>query len=245
MNFAEKLVLVTGASRGIGASIAKEFVKYNAQVVGTATTEQGAAAIAQMLGERGHGLVLNVCQQESVDQLLNRIESLYNKVPDILVNNAGIARDNLVLRMKEEEWDSVIDTNLTGAYRLIRACVKGMVKGRWGRVISIGSVVGSRGNPGQINYAAAKAGLVGMTKALALELGSRGITANVVAPGFIETEMTANLKPEQVEQLVKNLPISRLGKPQDIAQAVLFLASEWASYITGETLHVNGGMYMG
>lgn len=244
MSFAGKIVLVTGASRGIGAAIAREFVKNEATVIGTATSENGAATLNEELKGHGFGYRLDVRSEESVAQLMGKIQESCGRLPDILINNAGITRDNLVLRMKQEEWDEVLETNLTGSYRLIRACIKSMVKARWGRVITIGSVVGSRGNPGQINYAAAKAGLVGMTKALALELGSRGITANVVAPGFVETEMTAQLKPEQVEQLVGSLPIQRLAQPQDIAAAVRFLASDEASYITGETLHVNGGMYM-
>jgi 3-oxoacyl-[acyl-carrier protein] reductase len=244
MSFSGKIVLVTGASRGIGAAIADEFIKNNATVIGTATTEKGVAAINERFKDHGFGHILDVRSAESVDQLMNKIMETCGKHPDILINNAGITRDNLILRMKQEEWDDVLNTNLSGAYRLIRACIKSMVKARWGRIVTIGSVIGSRGNAGQMNYAAAKAGLVGMTKALALELGSRGITANVVAPGFVETEMTATLKPEQVEQLIGQLPIPRLAKPHDIAVAVRFLASDEASYITGETLHVNGGMYM-
>lgn len=245
MSFKGKLVLVTGASRGIGAAIAADFMKHDALVVGTATTVEGAAKITEALQGKGHGFVLNVCEQNSVETLMEQIQQASGKHPDILINNAGIARDNLVLRMKEEEWDDVIRTNLTGAYHLMRACVKSMVKARWGRIISIGSVVGSRGNAGQVNYAAAKAGIVGMTKSVALELGSRGITANVVAPGFVETEMTAQLKTDYVAQFVSQLPIPRMAKPEEIAATVRFLASEEASYITGETLHINGGMYMG
>jgi len=244
MSFAGKLVLVTGASRGIGAAIAAEFMKQGAVVVGTATTEDGAAKIKQALQGKGHGFVLNVCEEGSVEALMESIQQACGKHPEILINNAGITRDNLFLRMKEEEWDMVIRTNLTGAYRLMRACIKSMVKARWGRIISIGSVVGSRGNPGQVNYAAAKAGLIGMTKSIAIELGSRGITANVIAPGFVETEMTAQLKAEYIEQFVSQLPIPRMAKPEEIAAAVRFLASDEASYITGETLHINGGMYM-
>lgn len=244
MNFEGKLVLVTGASRGIGAAIAQAFKEKNAFVVGTATTEEGAAKISTILQEQGCGMPLDVCAEGAVDHLMQAIEQRCGKLPDILVNNAGIARDNLILRMKEEEWDAVLRTNLTGVYRLIRASVKSMVKARWGRIITIGSVVGSRGNPGQANYAAAKAGVIGMTKSIAMELGSRNITANVVAPGFVETEMTAHLKPEFAEQLIAQLPIPRMAKPEEIASAVRFLASEEASYITGETLHVNGGMYM-
>jgi 3-oxoacyl-[acyl-carrier protein] reductase len=246
MSIAGKVALVTGASRGIGKAIALELVQKGAIVIGTATTESGAEAITAYLkeaGSTGRGLALNVADGASVDAVLAQINAEFG-APLILVNNAGITRDNLMLRMKQDEWDDIISTNLTSIFRVTKACLKGMTKERWGRVISISSVVGSMGNPGQANYAAAKAGLEGFSRALAKEIGSRNITVNSVAPGFIETDMTHALPEEQRKKLLENVAIPRLGKPEDIAHAVGFLAGEEAAYITGVTLHVNGGMYM-
>ncbi len=241
-----EVALVTGASRGIGHAIAHTLAKQGAQVIGTATTDEGAQAITQRFTEaglQGRGKVLNVGDQASVDALLKDIEALEG-TPSILINNAGITRDNLLMRMKSEEWDDVININLGSLFRLSKAVVRGMMKARKGRIVTIASVVGVMGNAGQTNYAAAKAGIIGFSKSLAREVGSRGITVNVVAPGFIATDMTAQLGEEQRERLVQQVPVGRLGSVDDIAQAVLFLASPRASYITGETLHVNGGMYM-
>ena len=241
-----EIALVTGASRGIGQAIAHTLAKQGAKVIGTATTEQGAQAITQhfaQTGLQGRGMVLNVGDQASVDALLKDVEA-NEGAPTILVNNAGITRDNLLMRMKNEEWDDVININLGSLFRLSKAVVRGMMKARKGRILTIASVVGVMGNAGQTNYAAAKAGIIGFSKSLAREVGSRGITVNVVAPGFIATDMTAQLGDEQKERLVQQVPVGRLGNVDDIAQAVLFLASPHASYITGETLHVNGGMYM-
>jgi 3-oxoacyl-[acyl-carrier protein] reductase len=246
MSIAGKVALVTGASRGIGKAIALELVQKGAVVIGTATTESGAEAITAYLkeaGSTGRGLALNVADGASVDAVMAQINAEFG-APLILVNNAGITRDNLMLRMKQDEWDDIISTNLTSIFRVTKACLKGMTKERWGRVISISSVVGSMGNPGQANYAAAKAGLEGFSRALAKEIGSRNITVNSVAPGFIETDMTHALPEEQRKKLLENVAIPRLGKPEDIAHAVGFLAGEEAAYITGVTLHVNGGMYM-
>lgn len=242
----QDIALVTGASRGIGRAIAQALAARGATVVGTATSESGARAITQWLsdaGLKGRGLVLNVAQQESVDALLKDIEAKEG-APSILVNNAGITRDNLLLRMKGEEWDEIMNTNLASVFRLSKAVLRGMMKLRRGRIINIASVVGVMGNAGQTNYAAAKAGIIGFSKSLAREVGSRNITVNVVAPGFIATDMTAQLAAEQQQQLIAQVPLGRLGAPEDIASAVAFLASPQASYITGETLHVNGGMYM-
>jgi len=240
------IALVTGASRGIGRAIALSLADAGAAVAGTATTESGAAAIKAVLNEgdrRGLGLVLNVTDQASVDSALARVaESL--GAPTILVNNAGITRDNLLLRMKDAEWDEIIDTNLSSVYRLSKACLRAMTKARTGRIINVTSVVGVSGNAGQTNYAAAKAGIVGFTKSLAREVGSRGITVNCVAPGFIDTDMTRALAESQREQLLAGIPLGRLGWPEEIAAAVVFLASPLAGYISGETIHVNGGMYM-
>ena len=243
---AQDVALVTGASRGIGRAIALELGRRGATVIGTATSETGAHAITQTLQEagiKGRGLVLNVATQESVDAALAQIEQ-QEGVPSILVNNAGITRDNLLLRMKPEEWDEIMNTNLGSVYRMSKAVLRGMMKARRGRIVSIASIVGVMGNAGQTNYAAAKAGIIGFTKSLAREVGSRGVTANVVAPGFIATDMTAQLPAEQQQQLVKQVSVGRLGSVEDIAHAVAFLASPQAGYITGETLHVNGGMYM-
>lgn len=246
INFEGKITLVTGASRGIGRAIAETLGKAGATVIGTATSEKGAAAISQYFKEsgiNGIGKMLNVTDTDSIDSILKEITTEFGAIT-ILVNNAGITRDNLMLRMKEDEWSDIMATNLTSVYRLSKACLKGMMKARQGRIISISSVVGATGNAGQANYAAAKAGVVGFSKSLAQEIGSRGITVNVVAPGFIDTDMTKELPEEQRKKLMSNIPLGKLGEPEDIANAVLFLASDMGSYISGETLHVNGGMYM-
>ncbi|HHH47484.1 MAG TPA: 3-oxoacyl-ACP reductase FabG [Gammaproteobacteria bacterium] len=242
-----EIALVTGASRGIGQAIALELGAQGATVIGTATSATGAAAIGDTLKENGvsgAGMVLNVTEQASVDALMAAIGEQFG-APTILVNNAGITRDNLLMRMKDEEWNDILDTNLTSVFRLSKAVLRGMMKARKGRIISISSVVGAAGNAGQANYAAAKAGLIGFTKSLAREVGARGITVNAVAPGFIETDMTRALPDAQKEALIKGIPLGRLGQPGEIAAAVAFLASPKAGYITGDTLHVNGGMYMG
>lgn len=246
MSIAGKIALVTGASRGIGKAIALELAARGAVVVGTATSEAGAEGISAYLkeaGNAGRGYVLNVADPASIEAFMAAMTADVG-APLILVNNAGITRDNLMLRMKDDEWDSVINTNLTAIYRMSKACLKAMTKERWGRIISISSVVGSSGNPGQANYAAAKAGLEGFSRALAREIGSRNITVNAVAPGFIATDMTHVLPEEQKEKLLASIPAGRLGQPEEIAAAVGFLASAEAGYITGTTLHVNGGMYM-
>ena len=230
-----KLALVTGASRGIGHAIAEELARQGARVVGTATTEEGAKKI----NGRIDGRVLDVRNAEQCDALIKELGEVA-----ILVNNAGITRDNLALRMKDADFDEVIETNLRAVFRLSRAVMRGMMKARWGRIINITSVVGASGNPGQANYAAAKAGVVGMTKSLAAELGSRSITVNCVAPGFIDTDMTRALSEEQRKTLLEHIPLGRLGTPQDVAAAVAYLASPAAGYVTGAVLHVNGGMYM-
>ena len=242
----QDVALVTGASRGIGRAIAQELGRQGATIVGTATSESGAQSITEWLqaaGFKGRGAVLNVSQAESVDALLKDIEGKEGAVT-VLVNNAGITRDNLLMRMKAEEWDDILNTNLGSVYRLSKGVLRGMMKARRGRIINIASVVGVMGNAGQTNYAAAKAGIIGFSKSLAREVGSRNITVNVVAPGFIATDMTAKLPAEQQELLAKQVALGRLGAPDDIAHAVAFLASPMAGYITGETLHVNGGMYM-
>lgn len=238
-----KVALVTGASRGIGRAIAEQLADLGAKVVGTATSEKGAAAISSYLGDKGKGLVLNVADAASIEQCLADIKNEFGDI-DILVNNAGITRDNLLMRMKDEEWFDIIQTNLTSVYRLSKAVLRSMMKKRHGRIISIGSVVGSMGNAGQTNYAAAKAGVLGFTKSLAREVASRGITVNAIAPGFIDTDMTKELSDEQKEAIFGQVPANRLGKPEEIAATVAFLASAQAAYITGETIHVNGGMYM-
>lgn len=246
MILAGEIALVTGASRGIGQAIAKALGAAGAAVVGTATTEAGAASIGEYLRSadiKGRGLVLNVTDANSIEAMFGAIEQELGAV-SILVNNAGITQDNLALRMKDAEWDAVIDTDLKSVYRLSKAVLRGMMKQRRGRIINVTSVVGSMGNPGQINYAAAKAGVAGMARSLAREIGSRGITVNCVAPGFIDTDMTKGLPDAQRTQLTEQIPLGRLGHPDDIAHAVLFLASPGAGYITGATLHVNGGMYM-
>lgn len=241
-----KVALVTGATRGIGKAIAQRLAAAGATVVGTATTETGAASISaylQEMGAKGAGVVLNVTQPEAIDTLVETIAKQYG-TPQILVNNAGITRDNLMLRMKAQEWDDVIDTNLTSIFRLTKACLKGMTRARWGRIVSIGSIVGAMGNAGQANYAAAKAGLEGFSRALAKEVGSRNITVNTVAPGFIDTDMTKDLPEANKEAMLSQIPAGRLGKPEEIAAAVAYLVSEEAAYVTGATLPVNGGMYM-
>ena len=241
-----KVALVTGASRGIGRAIALELARQRAVVVGTATSEAGAQAIGAALaqaGFKGAGRVLDVRDAHQCDELVAAVQKEFGDIL-VLVNNAGIVRDNLALRMKDAEWDEVIETNLRAAFRLARAVMRGMMKARWGRIISITSVVGSAGNAGQANYAAAKAGLAGMTRSLARELGSRNITVNCVAPGFIDTDMTRALSEEQRGALVGQIPLGRLGKPEDIAAAVAFLASSAGDYVTGTVLHVNGGMFM-
>lgn len=239
-----KIVLVTGASRGIGRAIAERFAKDGHFVIGTATSEKGAAAISEYLSESGGiGRVLNVCSDEDIDALFDEIDSVYGSV-NVLINNAGITKDGLLMRMKQDDWADVIDTNLTSIYRTSRRAVKGMMKARFGRIINITSVVGQMGNAGQTNYAASKAGVEGFTKSLAREIGSRGVTVNCVAPGFVETDMTEELDERMVASLLDAVPIGRMAQPHEIAAAVAFLASGDASYITGASLAINGGMYM-
>ncbi|MEX1669300.1 3-oxoacyl-ACP reductase FabG [Zhongshania guokunii] len=241
-----KVALVTGASRGIGQAIAIAIGNMGYQVIGTATTDGGADAITENFkasGISGVGMMMNVSNTESVDATLKAITEQFG-APAVLVNNAGITKDNLMLRMKDDEWYDVIDTNLNSLYRLSKACLRGMTKARWGRIINISSVVGAMGNAGQTNYAAAKAGMDGFTRALAREIGSRGITVNGVAPGFIDTDMTKKLGDEQRDALKTQIPLQRLGSPEEIAGVVAFLVSDVAGYVTGETIHVNGGMYM-
>jgi len=241
-----EIALVTGASRGIGKAIALALGRAGARVAGTATTPAGAQGIEQALADAGCGglgLVLDVRDQASVDAAVARTGEVLG-APTILVNNAGITRDNLLMRMKDADWDAIIDTNLSSAYRLSKACLRGMTKARKGRVINISSVVAATGNPGQTNYAAAKAGMIGFTKSLAREVGSRGVTVNCVAPGFIDTDMTRALDEAQRAQLLSGIPLGRLGSPEEVAAVVAFLASAQAGYITGETIHVNGGMHM-
>jgi len=237
------IALVTGASRGIGQAIAKALAGAGAKVIGTATTEAGATGITSWLGNNGRGAVLDVGNSASIDALLGDLDAR-GEMPTILVNNAAITRDTLLLRMKPEDWDAVIATNLTSVFRLSKGVLKRMMKERRGRIVSLTSIVGLTGNPGQANYAAAKAGILGFTKSLAREIASRGITVNAVAPGFIDTDMTRTLSDEQRSALTSQVPMARLGSVDDIAAAVMFLCSPGASYVTGETLHVNGGMYM-
>lgn len=248
MSFPHKgrTALVTGASRGIGHAIALALGHEGATVIGTATTEQGAEKITQAFKAEnidGMGLVLNVAHQDSIDAVFTKIKERH-AMPSILVNNAAVTHDNLLLRMKDDEWNSVIETNLNSIFRITKVCLRDMLKARWGRIISMSSVVGTTGNSGQVNYSAAKAGLIGFTKSLAQEVGSRDITVNAVAPGFIDTDMTRGFSKEQQTALLQRIPIQRLGHVDDIAAAVVFLASDAAGYITGQTLHINGGMYM-
>ena len=238
-----EVALVTGASRGIGAAIAKALLAAGATVVGTATTQAGADGIAAALGGKARGIVLDVSDDESIQAAIKDLQS-HEGSPTILVNNAGVTRDNLLMRMKDAEWSDVIATNLTGTYRLCKACLRGMMKARKGRIVNIASVIAVMGNAGQANYAASKAGMIGFTKSLAREIGSRGITVNVVAPGFIDTDMTKVLSDAQREGMLAQVPLGQLGAADDIANAVVFLASAGGAYITGETLHVNGGMLM-
>ncbi len=240
---AGEVALVTGASRGIGAAIAAAFANAGAAVVGTATSQGGADGISSALGEKGRGIVLDVADDASVQAAIKNIQGSEGN-PTILVNNAGITRDNLLMRMKPEEWDDVIATNLTGTFRVSKAVLRGMMKAKKGRIINIASVIAVLGNAGQANYAATKAGVVGFSKSLAQEIGSRGITVNVVAPGFIDTDMTKDLPEANRQSMLDGIPLGRLGEGSDIANAVLFLASPAGAYITGETLHVNGGMAM-
>jgi len=244
MNFQQQIALVTGASRGIGAAIATTLAERGAKVIGTATTAEGAARITAALGaKRGEGRVLDVRDAAAVEAFIEQLSKEVGAV-SILVNNAGVTRDNLLMRMKDSEWDEVIATDLSSVFRLSRAVLRGMMKARYGRIVSVGSVVGVMGNAGQANYCAAKAGLIGFSKALAKEIGSRNITVNVVAPGFIDTDMTKDLPEATRTALLTQVPAARLGTPQDVAEAVAFLASSAAGYISGETLHVNGGLYM-
>jgi len=243
MSMQDKVVLITGASRGIGRAIAERFVALGATVLGTATSKNGADAISDYLGDAGKGFVLNVTENDSISTLFADIKAQYGVV-DVLVNNAGITRDNLLIRMKDDEWNDIIDTNLTPIFKMSKAALRPMMKKRAGRIINVGSVVGTMGNAGQTNYAAAKAGVIGFTKSLAREVASRGITVNTVAPGFIETDMTRALTDEQRAVTLSAVPAGRLGSAEEIAATVVFLASEGAAYINGETIHVNGGMYM-
>lgn len=243
----DEICLVTGATRGIGRAIALALGGAGGTVVGTATSDDGAAAISAYLAEQGisgRGARLDVTSSDAVSELVTAVTAEHG-APGIVVNNAGITRDNLLLRMKEEEWDSVLDTDLKSVYRVSKACLRGMTKARRGRIVNITSVVGASGNPGQTNYSAAKAGIIGFTRSLAREVGNRGITVNAVAPGFIDTDMTRALTDAQRAELLSGIPLGRLGDPEDVAQAVLYLASPAADYVTGVTLHVNGGMYMG
>lgn len=239
-----KVVLVTGASRGIGTRIAERLAADGLFVVGTATTDAGAAAIGERLGDGGLGVQLDIADEQSVEALVERLADSPG-MPSVLVNNAGVTRDNLLLRMSAADWQTVIDTNLTGLYRVTRPLLRSMIRARWGRIISLSSVVARMGNPGQANYVASKAAVEGFTRALALEVGSRGVTANTVAPGFIESDMTAALDEQQTTRMLERIPLGRVGSGQEVAAAVAFLASDQAGYVTGETLHVNGGLYSG
>lgn len=244
MSISGKVALVTGASRGIGRAIAESLASQGAVVIGTATSENGANAIGEYLTPLGgHGMTLNVTDADSLESVLKTIKDNYGDI-EILVNNAGITRDNLLMRMKDAEWEDIMNTNLTPIFKLTKAVLRGMMKKRHGRIVNIGSVVGSTGNPGQANYAAAKAGVIGFSKSTAREVATRGITVNVVSPGFIDTDMTKSLTDEQKDAIFKDIPASRLGSPEEIAATVSFLVSDGAAYITGETIHVNGGMFM-
>lgn len=246
MSLENKVALVTGASRGIGKAIATALLKQGATVVGTATTEEGASKISdyiQAAGGKGGGMCLNVSDAASVEAFINAVQENWG-TPLVLVNNAGITRDNLMLRMKDDEWNQVLDTNLTSVYRMSKAVLRGMTKARWGRIVNISSVVGAMGNAGQANYSAAKAGMEGFTRSLAREIGSRGITVNAIAPGFIDTDMTKALPEASKQAMLAQIPVGRLGQPDEIADAVCFLIREESGYITGATIPVNGGMYM-
>ncbi|MBV0931836.1 3-oxoacyl-ACP reductase FabG [Marinobacterium weihaiense] len=246
MSIEGKVALVTGATRGIGKAIATNLAAQGAIVVGTATSEKGAEAISSYLaevGNKGIGMVLDVADTASVEAVLKGIQADFGTI-EILVNNAGITKDNILMRMKDDEWDGVINTNLNSIYRLVKGCLRGMTKARWGRIVNVSSVVASMGNAGQTNYAAAKSGMEGFTRALAREVGSRNITVNCVAPGFIDTDMTAGLADEHKQSLQAQIPMNRLGQPEEIAAVVGFLASDGGAYVTGDTIHVNGGMYM-
>lgn len=242
-----KIALVTGASRGIGKAIALKLAEAGYFVVGTATSESGAQQIQQYFETtnlKGDGLALDIAKKETIEPFLAKFEELYQAFPSILVNNAGITRDNLLLRMEDEEWESVLETNLSGLFRLTKACIKPMFRARWGRIVNISSVVATMGNAGQTNYATTKAGILGFTRSLACEIASRNITVNAVSPGFIDTDMTRKLPEIICEEMLKRVPMRRLGQPEDIANAVAFLVSDGARYITGENIHVNGGLYM-
>jgi 3-oxoacyl-[acyl-carrier protein] reductase len=244
--YKDKVVLVTGASRGIGKAIATKFAEQGAFVIGTATTEKSAEQIAKEINANGYsgaGLAVNIADKSSVEEFENKLKEI--NTPNILINNAGITRDNLLMRMKDDEWDDVITTNLTGMYRITKLCLRAMMKARYGRIINITSVVGLSGNPGQTNYSATKAGMIGFTRSLAREVGSRGITVNAVAPGFIETDMTNELPDDVRESILNQITLGRLGQAKEVAAVTEFLASDDAAYITGQTLSVNGGMYMG
>ncbi len=238
-----KVALVTGASRGIGRAIAEQLIASGATVIGTATSDAGAQAISEYIGNNGKGLCLNVTNDDAIVESVKAISDEFGSI-DLLINNAGITRDNLLMRMKDDEWNDILNTNLTSVFKLSKAVMRGMMKKKHGRIVNIGSVVGSTGNGGQANYAAAKAAVIGFSKSMAREIASRGITVNVVAPGFIDTDMTRSLTDEQKEAIFKDIPANRLGKPEEIAATVAFLCSPLAAYITGETIHVNGGMYM-
>ncbi|MGI9323268.1 MAG: 3-oxoacyl-ACP reductase FabG [Pseudomonadales bacterium] len=243
MSAIKRTALVTGASRGIGKAIAAKLAADGHQVLGTATTDAGAAEITQRLDGKGQGYVLDLSSADSCAALFDSIGES-QEAPLILVNNAGLTKDNLALRMKEDEWQSVMDANLSGVYRITRKALRGMTKAKWGRIINLSSVIGVMGNPGQSNYAAAKAGIIGYSKSLAAEIASRGITVNCIAPGLIDTDMTANLADDQRQAILARIPLARLGEPDEVAALVAFLAGESAGYITGETIHINGGMYM-